>query len=101
MIDFKFFRDENPYRITSVRELVNDDPSSPSYYDVSPDFMCVGVTPRRTNPVTYETYRHLVYEDVRSGRMTQANIIDLEHPMYNYYREIEPDFYNSRYVDRR
>lgn len=110
MNTFKFLRgnpysrpiNRNYYREVNIRELVNDlpNPENPSYYNVPPDFICVGITPRRTNPITYEPYRHLVYEDIRSGRMTQANIINTEHPMWNYYREIEPEFYNSHYIDR-
>lgn len=106
MRTFKFFQNRESIDhidIGNIRFNVgNDDttPSNPSYYNVDPDFICVGVTPRRTNPDTYEPYKHLVYEDIRSGRMTQANVINTEHPMYNYYRVIEPDFYNSHYVDR-
>lgn len=111
MRPFKFFQ-KKPERVFSeymdrmddyfLGGIVNDgpNPENPSYYDVNPDFICVGVTPRRTDPDTYEPYRHLVYEDIRSGRMTQANVINTEHPMFNFYREIEPDFYNSHYIDR-
>ncbi len=112
MREFKFFQ-KKPERVFSDWMDMFDDyhlggivpdppptPSNPSYYDVDPRFRCVGVTPRRTNPDTYEPYRHLVYEDNDTGRMTQANIINTEHPMYNYFRQIDPEFYNSRYVDR-
>ena len=97
MKGFKFLRG-NPY--DEVGGDLTIDPSMASYWDVLPEFICVGVTPRRTDPDTYEPYRHLVFEHVQSGRMTQANIVNTEHPMYNFYREIEPDFYNSHYVDR-
>jgi FMN-dependent NADH-azoreductase len=110
MKPFKFLTNNDVYVINLPmvsREVIlrnlydGPTPSNPSYYNVSPDFMCVGVTPRRTNPDTYEPYRHLVYEDIHTGRMTQADVINTEHPMYNFYREIEPEFYNSHYVDRR
>jgi len=92
MKTFKFLTDNNDVEDTTIERHL------PSFYNID-GFICVGVTPRRTNPDTYEPYRHLVYEEITSGRMTQANIINTEHPMYNYYREIEPEFYNSRYVD--
>jgi hypothetical protein len=96
MKPFKFLTNNDVYvinlpmvsREVILRNLYDGPyPENPSYYDVSPD--------------TYEPYRHLVYEDVRTGRMTQADVINTEHPMYNFYREIEPEFYNSHYVDRR
>lgn len=99
MKPFKFFDGgwlQHP--VEDVTEEI-DSPTVPSYYDVDPNFICVGVTPRKTNPDTYEPYRHLVYEEVATGRMIQANIINTEHPMYNFYREIEPEFYNSHYLN--
>ena len=105
MREFKFFQNKESIDhidVGNIRFNVGNDgptPYNPSYYNVPPDLICVGITPRRTNPITYETYRYLVYEDIRSGRMTQANIINTEHPMWSYSRVIEPDFYNSRYVD--
>ena len=92
----------NHYGEVSIGELIDEfsNPSLPSYYDLGPNFRCVGVTPRRTNPDTYEQYRHLVFEDIHTGRMIQANVINTEHPMYNYGRQIDPGFYNTHYLDR-
>jgi hypothetical protein len=112
--DFKFLRgDTRPMgeislpmisravpRLTDVQPIDGPNPERPSYYDVEPGFMCVGVTPRRYNPHTYVPYRHLVYENLDTGRMIEANMIDILHPMFNFWRQIEPEFYNSHYVDR-
>ena len=81
------------------------DPSLPSYYDVF-GFRCVGVTPTKYDPVTCLPYKYLVYENIQNdnipyGRMVTGDRIECIHPMFNYNRQIEPDFYNSHYIDRR
>ena len=106
MKEFKFLQ-KKPERVFSDWMDMFDDyhlggitpQNIPSYYDVD-GFRCAGVTPRKTNPDTYEPYKHLVFEHMETGRMLAANIIDAEHPMYNYNRQIDPEFYNSHYLNR-
>lgn len=76
------------------------DPSLPSYYIAPPGIMCVGVTPRKFNPNTLNPYRHLVYEHIQTGRMFVGELIEYGHPMWDYNRQIDPDFYNRHYIDR-
>ena len=77
------------------------DPSLPSFYDIPPIFDCVGVTPYEYNPHTYLPYRYLVYENVITGRMVTGELIEYGHPMWDYNRQINPEFYNRHYIDRR
>ena len=94
MKNFKFL-------IHHIEEEETDGPSLPSYYNVPPHFNCVGVTPREFNPHTLNPYRYLVYENVITGRMITGELIEYGHPMWDYNRQINPEFYNSHYIDRR
>ena len=86
--------------LTNQVDEEESDPSLPSYYDIISGFRFAGVTPTKYDPDTYLPYRHLVYEHIDTGEMTMANVIDVVHPMFNYYRQINPEFYNSHYLNR-
>lgn len=60
----------------------------------------MGVTPRKFNPHTLNPYRYLVYENIQTGWMTTGELIEYGHPMWDYNRQINPDFYNSHYIER-
>lgn len=98
MKSFKFFKN-NLFYLEFVDEETNP-PGTPAHYDVPPDFRCAGITPTKYNPDTFLPYKHLVFEHVQTGEMLVGNIIDYEHPMWNYGRQIDPEFYNSHYLNR-
>lgn len=71
MREFKFFKKE---KITEYDR---------EFYNIA-GFELIGVTPTTYNPETFEPCRFLLFRDTQTGERVRGNLINYNHPMWDY-----------------